>query len=88
MGLLIDGTWQDRWYDTKKTKGAFVRDSARFRNWITADGSSGFKWAITLRRRNSLCSSKRSKVSTFAKGVRTFTGTTSLGDIHEQRTWK
>ena len=41
MGLLIDGTWQDRWYDTGKTKGAFVRDSARFRNWVTADGAPG-----------------------------------------------
>lgn len=41
MGLLIDGTWHDQWYDTKATGGAFVRSSAGFRNWITADGSAG-----------------------------------------------
>ena len=41
MGLLVDGTWQDRWYDTKSTGGAFKRTTAQFRNWITADGSAG-----------------------------------------------
>jgi putative glutathione S-transferase len=41
MGLLIDGVWQDTWYDTKSTGGAFKRADARFRNWITADGSAG-----------------------------------------------
>ena len=41
MGLLIDGAWKDQWYDTKKTKGEFVRQAAKFRNWITADGSPG-----------------------------------------------
>ena len=24
MGLLVDGKWQDKWYDTKSTKGKFV----------------------------------------------------------------
>lgn len=43
MGLLIDGRWQDQWYDTKSTGGAFKRQESAFRNWITADGSSGFK---------------------------------------------
>lgn len=43
MGLLIDGVWHDRWYDTEKTGGKFVRQDSKFRNWITADGSSGFK---------------------------------------------
>ena len=43
MGLLVDGVWQDRWYDTKKTGGKFVRQDSLFRNWVTADGSSGFK---------------------------------------------
>jgi glutathionyl-hydroquinone reductase len=43
MGLLIDGVWSDRWYDTKKTDGKFVRQESKFRNWITADGSSRFK---------------------------------------------
>ena len=41
MGMLIDGEWQDRWYDTDKTGGAFVRSEAVFRNWITADGRPG-----------------------------------------------
>lgn len=41
MGQLIDGTWHDQWYDTKATGGKFVRTEARFRNWITADGSPG-----------------------------------------------
>jgi len=41
MGLLIDGVWHDRWYDTKTTGGKFERTEARFRNWVTADGSPG-----------------------------------------------
>lgn len=41
MGLLVDGTWQDKWYDTKSTGGAFKRSEALFRNWVTADGSAG-----------------------------------------------
>jgi putative glutathione S-transferase len=43
MGLLVEGQWQDRWYDTKKTGGRFQRQDSAFRNWITADGRSGFK---------------------------------------------
>ncbi len=41
MGLLVDGTWTDQWYDTKSHGGKFVRSAAQFRNWITADGSAG-----------------------------------------------
>ncbi|MCG8560059.1 MAG: glutathione S-transferase family protein, partial [Hyphomicrobiales bacterium] len=41
MGLLVDGQWQDRWYDTKSTGGRFVRRDAQFRNWVTPDGSAG-----------------------------------------------
>ena len=41
MGMLIDGKWQDRWYDTKKNKGRFVRQASAFRNWVTPDGSPG-----------------------------------------------
>ena len=41
MGLLIDGKWQDSWYDTDKTDGAFERQESDFRNWVTADGSAG-----------------------------------------------
>ncbi len=43
MGLLVEGKWQDKWYDTKSTGGRFVRRESQFREWITADGSSGFK---------------------------------------------
>jgi glutathionyl-hydroquinone reductase len=41
VGLLVDGQWQDQWYDTKSTGGRFKRDISRFRNWITADGAAG-----------------------------------------------
>ncbi|RDD61263.1 glutathione S-transferase family protein [Ferruginivarius sediminum] len=43
MGLLIYGVWHDQWYDTKKHGGRFVRQESAFRDWVTADGSSGFK---------------------------------------------
>ncbi|MEM9577569.1 MAG: glutathione S-transferase family protein [Pseudomonadota bacterium] len=41
MGLLIDGVWQDQWYDTKSTGGKFQRQDAVFRNWVTPDGQPG-----------------------------------------------
>jgi putative glutathione S-transferase len=41
MGLLVDGVWQDQWYDTRSTDGRFVRQESRFRNWVTPDGSPG-----------------------------------------------
>ena len=41
MGLLVDGQWQDKWYDTKSTGGRFKRQESQFRNWITPDGSPG-----------------------------------------------
>jgi putative glutathione S-transferase len=41
MGMLIEGKWQDVWYDTKSTKGHFKRSDSQFRNWITADGAAG-----------------------------------------------
>ena len=49
MGLLVDGKWQDRWYDTKDSGGKFVRARSHWRDWITRDGapaegrSRGFK---------------------------------------------
>jgi putative glutathione S-transferase len=49
MGLLVEGKWQDRWYDTKSTGGKFERSQAQWRDWITPDGkpaqgrSRGFK---------------------------------------------
>ncbi len=42
MGLLIDGVWHDRWYDTGETGGRFVRSESHFRDRVTADGSTGF----------------------------------------------
>ena len=41
MGMLVDGQWKDVWYDTEATGGRFVRSEARFRNWVTPDGSPG-----------------------------------------------
>jgi putative glutathione S-transferase len=41
MGLLVNGIWQDQWYDTKSSGGRFVRKDASFRNWITTDGQAG-----------------------------------------------
>ena len=41
MGLLVNGEWVDQWYDTEASDGAFVRDNARFRNWVSVDGSEG-----------------------------------------------
>ncbi|MCK5770250.1 glutathione S-transferase family protein [Algiphilus sp.] len=41
MGRLVEGVWRDEWYDTSSTGGAFRREDAGFRNWVTADGSPG-----------------------------------------------
>lgn len=41
MGLLVDGRWQDQWYDTAKSGGRFQRQDSAFRNWVTADGAPG-----------------------------------------------
>ncbi len=41
MGQLVNGTWEDTWYDTASTGGKFVRSTAKFRNWITPDGAPG-----------------------------------------------
>ncbi|HUH37287.1 MAG TPA: glutathione S-transferase family protein [Spongiibacteraceae bacterium] len=41
MGLLQNGQWVDKWYDTKASGGEFRRQDSRFRNWITADGAAG-----------------------------------------------
>jgi len=32
MGLLVDGVWHDKWYDTKSTGGRFERSAAQFRS--------------------------------------------------------
>ena len=41
-GYLLDGRWHTGWYDTRKTGGEFVRGAAAFRDWVTADGRSGY----------------------------------------------
>jgi putative glutathione S-transferase len=34
MGLLVEGKWQDTWYNTEKTNGKFIREDAQFRKQI------------------------------------------------------
>jgi putative glutathione S-transferase len=41
MGKLVNGEWKPVWYDTSATGGEFVRDTSKFRNWVTPDGSAG-----------------------------------------------
>lgn len=41
MGLLVDGVWHDKWYDTKESNGKFQREDAQLRHWITKDGQAG-----------------------------------------------
>jgi len=38
MGLLIDGQWHDRWYDTKSTGGRFQRQESAFRDTVGDGG--------------------------------------------------
>lgn len=40
MGLLVDGRWQDKWYESSKD-GAFQREQAQRRNWVTRNGEAG-----------------------------------------------
>lgn len=42
VGLLINGKWHDKWYDTSESGGHFVRVDAAFRHWVTPDASSNF----------------------------------------------
>jgi len=41
MGLLQNGQWVDKWYDTDESDGEFRRQDSRFRNWLTPDGEDG-----------------------------------------------
>ncbi|AFK54858.1 glutathione S-transferase family protein [Tistrella mobilis] len=42
MGVMIDGVWHDRWYDTAKTGGRFEREASRFRDRLaTEPGGEG-----------------------------------------------
>jgi len=40
MGLLVEGRWHDQWYESSKD-GAFQREQAQRRNWVTTDGRPG-----------------------------------------------
>ncbi len=42
MGLLQNGKWVDKWYETKETGGEFRRQESRFRHQISADSSAKF----------------------------------------------
>lgn len=41
MGLLVEGKWVEKWYDTDSTGGRFERQKQAFRHWVTEDGSPG-----------------------------------------------
>ncbi|MBM7036733.1 glutathione S-transferase family protein [Vibrio ulleungensis] len=42
MGKLVNGAWHDVWYDTKSSKGKFVREDAGFREWIVDEPDAKF----------------------------------------------
>ncbi len=42
MGLLVDGKWQDKWYDTSKNGGKFERQASKFRDKVSNEDSSTF----------------------------------------------
>ena len=43
MGLLQNGKWVDKWYDTKESKGAFKRQDSKFRNTISTDSDNPYQ---------------------------------------------
>lgn len=42
MGRLVDGVWQDVWYDTASTGGRFVRESSTFSGRVIDDPAAEF----------------------------------------------
>ncbi len=42
MGKLIEGVWSDDGYRTDKTDGRFIRWDSSFRDWISANGETGY----------------------------------------------
>ena len=42
MGLLVDGKWQDKWYDTSKSGGKFQRQASQFRSDISSEDGAEF----------------------------------------------
>jgi putative glutathione S-transferase len=43
MGMLVNGIWQQDDPPMAGSDGSFVRPQSGFREWVTSDGSSGFK---------------------------------------------
>lgn len=41
MGQLVDGVWQNVWYDTTSTGGHFKRSTSQFRHWVTTENHLG-----------------------------------------------
>ncbi len=41
MGVMIEGSWHDQWYDTANNGGRFVRPDSQFRHWVTPEGQAG-----------------------------------------------
>ncbi|NMH58539.1 glutathione S-transferase family protein [Alteromonas ponticola] len=42
MGLLVDGQWKDKWYDTESNEGKFKRQASQFRDVISAETGAKF----------------------------------------------
>lgn len=43
MGQLVNGRWEKAWKLPQGKGGDFQRGDSSFRNWVSADGSTGFK---------------------------------------------
>lgn len=43
MGLLVDGKWVDKWYDTESSGGKFERQASKFRHQISTQADASFK---------------------------------------------
>ena len=69
MGQLVDGQWHDTWYDTNSTGGKFVRSTAKFRNWITADGSAGASGELGAQATNNPAASKAGNWRSERRGI-------------------
>ncbi len=41
MGLLVNGDWVDRWYDTESSGGRFERQESRWRHQVSAEAPAG-----------------------------------------------
>ncbi len=42
MGVLVEGKWRTEGFKTDE-RGAFRRAQTQFRDWVSADGATGFK---------------------------------------------